>query len=76
MGVDEGDTLTIKAVYGEYKGNPQAPNAVFVSVKKASQGIEEVMAGNEGKTMKFVQGGRIYILRDNKVYGLRGERIR
>ena len=32
MGVDEGDTLTIKAVYTVYKSNPQAQNAVFVSV--------------------------------------------
>ena len=40
------------------------------------EGIEEVMAENEGKTIKFVQDGQIYILRDNKVYGLRGERVR
>ena len=34
MGIDEGDTLTIKAVYFEYNGTPQAQNAVFVEVKK------------------------------------------
>lgn len=34
MGIDEGDTLTIKAVYSEYEGTPQAQNAVFVEVKK------------------------------------------
>ena len=34
LGVAEGDTLTVKALYGEYQGKPQAPNAIFVSVKK------------------------------------------
>jgi len=40
------------------------------------EGIEEIMAENEGKTIKFVQNGQVYILRDNKVYGIRGERVR
>lgn len=34
LDIIEGDTLTVKALYGEYKGNPQAPNAIFVSVKR------------------------------------------
>lgn len=36
MGIDAGDTLTIKAVYAEYQGKAQAKNAIFVSVKKGS----------------------------------------
>lgn len=43
MGVDAGDTLTVKAVYSLYNNAPQAKNAVFVAVKKAavvSQNIE------------------------------------
>ena len=39
LGADVTDTMTIKAVYGEHDGNPQAPNAVFVSVLKGP-GIE------------------------------------
>ena len=35
LNVAEGDTLTVKAVYGEYNNKPQAKNAVFVAVKKA-----------------------------------------
>lgn len=35
LGVTAGDTLTCKAVYNEFNGNPQAKNAVFVSVKSA-----------------------------------------
>ena len=34
LGVETGDTLTIKGIYSEYKGNPQVANALFVSVKK------------------------------------------
>lgn len=34
LNVAEGDTLTVKAVYGEYNNKPQAKNAVFVAVAK------------------------------------------
>lgn len=34
MGVDAGDTLTVMAIYNEYNGNPQAKNAIFVSLKE------------------------------------------
>lgn len=44
MGIDASDTLTIKAVYSEYNGTPQAVKAVFVSVKK---GNGEVPGGGE-----------------------------
>ncbi len=37
MGIEEYDILTIKAVYSEYNGNPQAKNAVFVSVEKGEK---------------------------------------
>ena len=33
LGVAEGDTLTVKALYNEYNNAPQAKNAIFVSVK-------------------------------------------
>ena len=35
LGVAEGDTLTVLAIYGEYNGKPQVSNAIFVEVKKA-----------------------------------------
>ena len=35
MGIDEGDTLKLKAVYYLYNNSPQAKNAVFVEVRKA-----------------------------------------
>ncbi len=36
LNVDVTDTLTIKAIYGEYQGAPQVPNAIFVSVAKGA----------------------------------------
>ncbi|MBO6074445.1 MAG: choice-of-anchor J domain-containing protein [Paludibacteraceae bacterium] len=43
MGIEENDTLTIKAVYNEYNGTPQAKNAVFVSVTKGEGGGDDTM---------------------------------
>ena len=40
LNVAADDTLTIKAVYGEYNNAPQAKNAVFVSVKKSAVIVE------------------------------------
>lgn len=34
MGIDEGDTLTLKAVYAEFNSKPQAANAIYVSHSK------------------------------------------
>lgn len=39
LGAGPTDTMTIKAVYGEHNGQPQAPSAVFVSVLKGP-GVE------------------------------------
>ena len=30
MGINEGDSITVKALYAEYNGNPQAKNAILV----------------------------------------------
>ncbi|MBR1878938.1 MAG: hypothetical protein IJ814_08070, partial [Paludibacteraceae bacterium] len=35
LDVEAGDTLTVKAIYGEYNNAPQVSNAIFVSVAKA-----------------------------------------
>jgi RPA family protein len=37
MGIEENDILTVKAIYDEFNGNPQAKNAVFVSVEKGEK---------------------------------------
>ena len=52
MGIDEKDTLTVKAVYSLYNNNVQAKNAVFVAVKKATvePGVEIDITVNSNTT--------------------------
>ncbi len=57
LNVAEGDTLTVKAIYREYNGQPQPKNVIFVEVKKA--------AVEPGETIElaFTDGGV-----DNRYY--------
>lgn len=41
LGVEAGDTLTVLAIYSEYKGEPQAKNAIFVDLIKGEGGGSE-----------------------------------
>lgn len=41
MGIEEGDTLKLKATYTKYNGKVEVRNAVFVEVKKAQSGEDE-----------------------------------
>ena len=73
LNVAKGDKLTIKAVYSEYNGAPQAANAIFVSVEKA-QGIENIVLTE--KVEKVLVDGVIYIVRDGKMFNLQGAQVR
>ncbi len=73
LGVAEGDELTVKAIYNEYNGTPQAKNAIFVSVEKA-QGIENIELTE--KAQKVIVDGVIYIVRDGKMFNLQGTQVR
>ena len=42
LDVEEGDTLTIKALYNEYNNAPQVKNGIFVSVKKAPVAMDTI----------------------------------
>ncbi len=41
LGVEDGDTLTVLAIYSEYNGNPQVKNAIFVDLVKGEGGGSE-----------------------------------
>jgi len=41
LGVEAGDTLTVLAIYSEYKGAPQVKNAIFVDLVKGEGGGSE-----------------------------------
>jgi len=45
LGVAEGDTLTVLALYNEYNNNPQVKNAIFVSNAKYQESAEPVVFG-------------------------------
>ena len=57
-GLEEGDTLTIKAVYTTYNNAPQAKNAIFVEVKKAggvTPGAEVEITIADGSFSDYVE---------------------
>ena len=71
MGIVEGDQITIKAIYTEYQGNPQAKNAILV---EHVQGIENATMST--KATKMVIDGQLYIVRDGKMFNVTGAQVR
>lgn len=76
MGVDAGDTLTVKAVYTEFKSKPQAQNAIFVSVvkKQVPSGLDE--APIHRNAVKVIQNGELMIEKNGIRYNVTGTRTR
>ena len=70
MDIHEGTIITIKAVYTEYQGNPQAKNAILVS---KTEGIEDIVLTE--KAHKVMVDGVVYIIRDNKMFDVLGNQV-
>ena len=77
MGVDEGDTLSIKALYSEAEGIPQIKNAVFVSVAKKTEQDEQAIDNTnaDAKAVKMIIHGQIIIRRDDKLFDIFGRQL-
>ena len=75
MGIDEGDILTLKAVYAEHNGEPQAANAIYVSHEK-SQGTGISNTAVEVKAQKVIRDGQIYIVKDGQMFNLVGAAVK
>ena len=75
MNIDEGDILTIKAIYTEFQGNPQAKNAIYVSHEKA-QGTGISNTAVEAKATKIIRDGQIYIVKDGQLFNLVGASVK
>lgn len=75
LDVEVNDVLTVKAIYNEYQGNPQAKNAIFVSREKA-QATAIDNAGAEMKAQKIVRDGQIIIVRGGVEYNVTGQNVR
>ncbi len=71
MGIEENDILTLKAVYSEYNSKPQAKNAVFVSVKKAT-GTAIDNATVNSNVQKMIINGQLFIIRDGVMFNANG----
>ena len=54
LNVAENDTLTVLAIYNEFNGNPQAKNAIFVSVKKSTAPVVEPVNLGEKTIAEFL----------------------
>lgn len=75
MDVDEGDSLTIKAIYNEYKGKAQAKNAIYVShIDKQASAIDNTAV--QDNAVKYLQNGQVIIEKKGKKYNALGSLVR
>ncbi|MBQ2438836.1 MAG: hypothetical protein II267_02995, partial [Paludibacteraceae bacterium] len=56
MDIAAGDTLTVKAIYNEYKGTPQAKNAIYVSHSKLVLTVK--VTSENGRVDGLADGGK------------------
>ena len=75
LDVEVNDVLTVKALYSEFEGTPQAKNAIFVSREKAQPTAID-NAGAEMKAQKIVRDGQIIIVRGGVEYNVTGQNVR
>lgn len=73
LGIEEGDTVTLKGSYYEYNGNPQIKNAIFVSKSSGETALEAVRS--EEKAEKRVVNGQLVIIRNGVMYNAAGTRM-
>lgn len=73
MNIHEGDVITLKGSYGEYNGNPQIKDAIFVSKSSGETALEAVRS--EEKAEKRVVNGQLVIIRNGVMYNAAGTRM-
>ena len=73
MDIHEGDVITLKGSYAEYKGAPQIQNATFVSKSSGETALEAVRS--EEPAEKRVVNGQLVIIRNGVMYNAAGTRM-
>lgn len=73
MDIHEGDVITLKGSYTEFKGTPQIKDAIFVSKSSGEMALEAVRS--EEKAEKCVVNGQLVIIRNGVMYNAAGTRI-
>ncbi len=74
MNINEGDELTVLAIYAEYNGTPQVNDAIFVSVDRVPTAIDNTAV--ETKTFKTFENGQLVIIKNGIKYNATGAVIR
>ena len=73
LGIEEGDVITLKGSYTEFKGTPQIKDAIFVSKSSGEMALEAVRS--EEKAEKRMVNGQLVIIRNGVMYNAAGTRI-
>ena len=73
LGIEEGDVITLKGSYTEFKGTPQIKDAIFVSKSSGETALEAVRS--EEKAEKRVVNGQLVIIRNGVMYNAAGTRM-
>ena len=77
LGIEEGDILTLKAIYSEYNNAPQVKNGIYVS--HVPGGDPETAIDNtaaEVKAQKVVRDGQLLIIRNGVVFNANGTTVK
>jgi hypothetical protein len=74
MNINEGDELTVLAIYAEYNSEPQVNDAIFVSVDRVPTAIDNTAV--ETKTFKTFENGQLVIIKNGIKYNATGAVIR
>lgn len=70
---DQGDGMKPNKAYLELPVSVTAPKRIALHFNE-EQGVENIAA--EGKAVKFIENGRVFIKRDDKVYNLQGQLVK
>ncbi len=73
LGLKEGDILTLKGKYTEYKGTPQVGSGRYVS-HTTDSAVENVVS-DKAKAVKIIENGQIYILKNGVRYNIFGAQV-
>lgn len=73
LGIEEGDVITLKGSYTEFKGTPQIKDAIFVSKSSGEMALEAVRS--EEMAEKRVVNGQLVIIRNGVMYNAAGTRM-
>lgn len=73
LGIEEGDVITLKGSYTEFKGTPQIKDAIFVSKSSGEMALEAVRS--EEKAEKRMVNGQLVIIRNGVMYNAAGTRM-